>query len=334
MIRFKKARTFDQQVKGAQMFDDVIEKFNPYHDPKTGRFTSGKGGGGAGGAVYTIPKNTKALRQLVERERKRFGVDAGATKIDPADIAKGDHSISKHLGEDGRLTPERELLHEAAVYKFLDGVEKAQQGEQTFYLMGGGPAAGKSSVIKSGQVDVPGGKKAVQVDVDECKKLLPEYQQMVKSGDPKAAAFAHEESSALSKRVIDVACKNGYNVVLDGTGDGSTKGVIKKIDNAKASGMKVTGVYVTCDTETAVARSNARAAKTGREVPEFVVRNTHAAVSRILPEVADRFDNVQLFDTNGSGQAPKLIATGGSGKGLTVVKGCEAEFQSFIDKGK
>ena len=329
MIFVKKARTFEQHVEGAQMFNDVIEKFNPYHD-KLGRFTSG----GAAGAMYAIPKNTKALQQLVERERKRFGVNAGATKIDPADIANGNHSISKHLDKDGRLTRERELLHEAAVYKFLDGVEKAQAGEQTFYLMGGGPAAGKSSVIKSGQVEVPDRKKAVQVDVDECKKLLPEYQQMVKSGDPKAAAFAHEESSALSKRVIDVACKNGYNVVLDGTGDGSTNGVLKKINNAKASGMKVAGVYVTCDTDTAVARSNARAAKTGREVPEFVVRNTHAAVSRILPEVADKFDTVQLFDTNGNGKAPKLIATGGNGKGLTVVNGCEKEFQGFIDKGK
>lgn len=330
MIRFKKARTFDQQVEGARTFNDVIEKFNPYHDPKTGRFASG----GSKGAAFFMPKSGNTLQQYVEAGRKKYGgMNTGSTKIDPTDIEKGQHSISKHLDKDGKLTPERELVHEAAVYAFLDGVEKAQ-GQGTFYLMGGGPAAGKSSVIKSGQVDVPGKKQAVQVDVDECKKMLPEYQQMVKSGDPKAAAFAHEESSALSKRVIDVACKNGYNVVLDGTGDGSVKGVLKKIDSAKANGMKVTGVYVTCDTETAVARSNARAAKTGREVPEFVVRNTHAAVSRILPEVADKFDSVQLFDTNGSGQPPKLIASGGSGKGLQVVKGCETEYQSFVNKGK
>ena len=42
MFRFKKARTFEQHVEGAKMFDDVIEKFNPYHG-KDGRFTSANG---------------------------------------------------------------------------------------------------------------------------------------------------------------------------------------------------------------------------------------------------------------------------------------------------
>ena len=312
----KNARTFLQIVQ--------VKKFNPYHG-KDGRFTSG----GAGGAAFFMPKNEKHKQSYLAGQR--INQATGTTKIDQKDIAKGEHSISKYLDKDGKLTPEREAIHEAAVYKFLEGVQKAE-GQPTYYMMGGGPAAGKSTVIKSGQVDVPDSKKAVVVDVDECKKLLPEYNAMVKAGNPEAAGYCHEESSALAKRIISVAEKNGYNVVLDGTGDGSEKGVMKKIDEARSNGMKVVGVYVTCDTDAAVARAVARGEKTGRVVNEEVVRSTHAKVSQILPNVADKFDSVQLFDTN-SGGAPKLIASGGSGKKLTVEGGNQAEYDSFIAKG-
>lgn len=292
---------------------EVVEKFNPYHD-RRGRFTSASGANS-----FTIGGKGKGQQTAIANEKKRHQVvpnGTGSTKVDMGDIAEGKHSLQKHVDKNGKLTAEREKLHDEIVMRALEGIEKAQ-GQQTFYMMGGGPASGKSTVIKQGAVDVPDNTKAAYIDPDWCKAQLPEYQAMVKAGDKSAASFCHEESSALAKRISTAAQKNGYNVVYDGTGDGSVKSVEKKLAEAKANGLVTKGVYVTVPTDIAVERSNARGIKTGRVVPEKTIRDTHKKVSQILPEVAHLFDGgVQLFSTDGE---VKLIAEGGKGKGLKAV---------------
>jgi predicted ABC-type ATPase len=121
------------------------------------------------------------------------------------------------------------------------------------------------------------------------------------------------------------------DITLDGTGDGSVKSVLKKIDAARAAGARVEGIYVTVPTDVAVERALARGAKTGRIVRPDVVTGTHQKVSEILPQVADKFDSVKLFDTTNE---IVLIAEGGAGKPLTAIKGQEKLFQAFLDKAK
>lgn len=301
---------------------DIVEKYNPYHDSR-GRFTS------AGGAAsFSIAG--AAGRAAAEREKLKVAPKGtGSTKVDMNDIKDGPsaHSLAKHVDANGKLTPEREKLHDQIVYEALAAIEKAQ-GQQEFYMMGGGPASGKSTVVKNGAVSIPDNKHAVTIDPDWCKQQLPEYQAMLKAGDKNAASFCHEESSALAKRINTAAQQNGYHVIYDGTGDGSTKSVEKKLAEAKANGLVTKGIYVTCPTDTAVARSNARGEKTGRVVPEKTIRETHKKVSQILPEVAHLFDGgVQLFSTDGE---VKLIAEGGKGKGLTAKD--EKLFAAFLAK--
>lgn len=324
-----------ETVAKARTFAEVI-KFNPYHDSH-GRFSSANGA-----ASFTFrtkdPAKQKYADAAVAREKERAraaagggagGVsDYGSTKIEiDSDMAARpeQHSLMKHLDKNGNLTPEREALHRKIVEEALQGVEKSE--DPTFYMMGGGPAAGKSTMVNTGAVKIPDEKHGVYVDPDAIKAKLPEYQQMIKAGDQNAARYAHEESSALAKRVYEVAAKNGYDVVYDGTGDGSVGSVKKKLATATANGMKTKGVYATVPTETAVQRANARAAKTGRVVPEEQIRGTHKKVSQILPEVASMFDSVELYDTtNGA----KLIATGGNGKGLVAKD--EKLFAAFLAK--
>lgn len=57
-------------------------------------------------------------------------------------------------------------------------------------------------------------------------------------------------------------------------------------------------------------RAIARGIKTGRVVPEEVIRGTHASVSRVMPQAIDAFDSVKLFDTT---QGARLIAEGERG---------------------
>lgn len=305
---------------------EVVEKFNPYHD-KYGRFTSANGA-----SSFTIGAGGKGQKTAIANEKKRHQLvpnGTGATKVDKNDIKEGPskHSLAKHVDANGNLTPEREKLHEEIILRALEGKEKAN-GQQEFIMMGGGPASGKSTVVKKGAVDVPDEKHAVTIDPDWCKAQLPEYQAMVKAGDKTAASYCHEESSALAKRISTVAQKNGYNVLYDGTGDGSVKSVEKKLAEAKANGLVTKGVYVTVPTNIAVERSNARGIKTGRVVPEETIRGTHKKVSQILPEVAHLFDGgVQLFSTDGE---VKLIAEGGKGKGMKAVD--QKLFDDFLAK--
>lgn len=179
--------------------------------------------------------------------------------------------------------------------------------EPTMTFMGGGPASGKSTVIRSGDVVLPEGH--IIANADEVKEILPEYKAGVRRAHAKSAAFVHEESSSVAKRLVSESLDGSYNTVLDGTGNGSLDSLAKKVQQARDAGVKrVVGEYVTVDTEEAVRRAIQRGARTGRQVPESVIRNTHAAVSRVFPEAAaaDLFDELRLYDTGMAG-GPKLI---------------------------
>lgn len=240
-------------------------------------------------------------------------------------------SAEAHLVPDGkggmRFSDERQALHDQIVADATAGVPS--QAEPRFVMMGGGPASGKSSILGKDGVDVPGEGEAVQVDSDGVKGKLPEYQAMVGAGNPSAAAFSHEESSYLAKRIQAQAFANRQHVVLDGTGDSRPESVRGKVQAARLSGYRVEANYVTVDTDTAVARATSRAGRTGRVVPESVIRSTHSSVSRVFPEVAGEFDSVNLFDNNGS--SPKLIARGRRGSSLEILDA--PAYGSFLAKG-
>lgn len=316
---------------------------------------SGKGGGKAGASAGSgaRSKSKKGSNKSALGNKGTHSLKNGYGRSDAKDCVSEnkDNSAKKHLDENGEFTKERDQLHMDIIDNiFLDNNDSNEddrpkgkdgkpigratpvEGQAEFIMMGGGPATGKSSVIKAGQVDVPDNR--VQIDPDRAKKGIPEYNQMVAEGKTDAAAgFAHEESSAIAKRAYQAAAENNYNVLYDGTGDGSVNSVRKKIQTARENGMSVKGVYCTCDIEEALRRADERGKKTGRVVKHETIRETHKKVSQILPEVAKDFDEVKLFDTGvPKGTDPILIATGGNGKGLTPVKGREARFQAFLDK--
>ena len=288
-------------------FLSLIQKFNENHDPQTGRFTYGPGG----------PKSGRSVSGGAR--------DYGST--DTSDAVSGD-SLSSHIGPDGKLTEEREELHRQIVDKFLEG-KTAASGIPVLTMMGGGPASGKSTMIKDGYVKDPDNSNdTVKIDPDAIKAELPEYKDMVAAGDPGAAGFVHEESSALAKRLYNVALSEGINVTYDGTGDGSVKSVMRKIDAAKEQGYKVVGEYASCDTSEAIRRADLRGEKTGRFVNHDYIKACHTKVTNIAYECSPHFDKINIYDTNGS---IKLVATGGSGQYLTTVD--SEGFKRFMDKG-
>jgi len=265
------------------------------------------------------------------------GAGGGGARAGMGDIRLSDQmvkdmkggSAEKHLvqNEDGSwsFTPERQALHDKIIAEKLDGVPES--ADPTVTIMGGGPASGKSTLLQSGATaGIPTGKAASQVNADDMKEALPEWQSM--GGDPTKAAFLHEESSYLAKRQVAASLERRTDVVLDGTGDSSPESMIGKVTTARNAGYKVNGVYVTVPTETALARAAERGRNTGRYVSPEVISSTHRGVSQTFPAITNQFDSLKLFDTTST---PKLIASG-TRDGFEVID--QALYQAFLDKGK
>lgn len=204
----------------------------------------------------------------------------------------------------GKWTPERTALHEK-ILSDLGTSNVTRVKNPSWHMLGGGPASGKGTILKSGLAKFP--KKSLVIDSDEIKKLLPEFQSMVKKGDFNAASFVHEESSYIAQRASARITKGGGYGVLDGTGNGNLESLREHIAGMRSSGHKVNATYVTVDTKVALARNLKRAERTGRLPPPKMVAEKHKLISKTLPRAIDEglFDELQLFDTNGS--VPRLI---------------------------
>lgn len=238
----------------------------------------------------------------------------------------GKDTLEQYRNADKTWTKERQELHDHIIEHAYGSAKPVDK--PVAYLMGGGPASGKSFAVKAGMIQLP--ENLVTIDSDEIKKSLPEYNKMVAAKDAKAAPFVHEESSYLAKQILAGATKGSYNVMLDGTGDSGIDSLASKVEQMRASGAKVVANYMTVDTKTALERNVARAAKTGRLPPESFVRAAHATISRIVPQAIERglFDEFKLIDTNS--KEPKVVATA-VGRDLKIHD--QALWDRFLAKG-
>ena len=266
-------------------------------------------------------RETQSTAQAARREAR-----ANRAQTEPAN-PDGKVSRERHQ-KDGEYTPARKAMHEEIVALAVDGVPSSDA--PTVYFMGGGPAAGKSSMIHAGAVTHP--DLHVLLDPDEFKADLPDYRDKTAAGDFTAAADAHNESSDLTQQTAEKAAGATQDVVWDGTGDGSTEKMLERIELFRSKGYRVQGDYATIDTQEAVDRATKRAAETGREVPEAIIRKTHASVSRIWPELAaaGAFDESSLFDT--TSREPKKIASASRSGEITIHD--QKAYDAFIAKGK
>lgn len=242
---------------------------------------------------------------------------------------KGVDSLTQYT-VNGKLTPARQALHDSIVEKYLAGF--APEANPVVSLTGGSPASGKSVLTKPDSFGVrrtvtP--ERAVHVDVDEIRTLLPEFAKMVKLGDMEVGNFTHEEASMIAKRVLEGAVKGKFNITYDGAGDGGIESLAKKINLYRSQGARIEANYVTVDVETAKARAYARGLETGRFVPDAYLREVHANVSVDFPAAIKRglLDKYSLWDTN-SGN-PVLVMTG-TGKNMVIHD--KAAWKRFLAK--
>jgi hypothetical protein len=230
-------------------------------------------------------------------------LNLGSDAFTPIRVASNDtferYALAKHDWGVADFDVKRTQLHQAIVRRVFGDIQPLAEGEQaTGTVLGGGAASGKSTVF-------PTPARTVKIDVDEIRKLLPEYKEGVAAGIKDISALTHEESSYIKDLCLDRAIAENYNFLLDGTGDSDYAHLAKKLARYKAAGHRLVGQYVTVDTDPAWIRQVIRANKSGRHVPEDVFREVHGAVSEVLPRAMNDglFDEVILWDNNaGEGQ--------------------------------
>ena len=248
--------------------------------------------------------------------------DYGAYNLGAADS-------QQRYTDSGKYSPERQALHEKIVDELLGSASPVPDNQQPYAIvMGGGPAVGKGTIIRSGMIDLP--DSIAMIDSDEVKGKLPDYREMIVEGNERDAAwFVHEESSELAKRAVSEGLGSRLNVGLDGTGNGAFGSLKRKVDGFRSHGHRVRAIYATCDTELAIKRANARAEQTGRYVPEAVIRSTHDKVSRVFPRAIEEgmFDEWELWSTDSE---PVKIA---SGLGKLGVVADQKLWEDFLKKG-
>lgn len=226
-------------------------------------------------------------------------------------------TIDKHkVGE--KWSEERAALHRKLLFegvevngKKVPGLLSAEKikaatpapGEKpTFIALGGRGGSGKSSL--NGRVYEE--SRAIVVDPDHIKGILPEYQGW-------NAHEVHEESSEVAERVIAMAKMLGLNIVLDATmKSGGT--INRLVDDFNAHGYRTEAHYMHLPRQEATKRAIGRflnGGEKGRFVPpEIVMGNT---------ENEKNFDSIKgkvhawSFHDNqgGKDEGPKLIAKKG-----------------------
>lgn len=252
-------------------------------------------------------------------EWKARGRAAGVPMAEAPDAPNFGLAAPKHTPEGDALiaalpeasthtidTPERAALREQLVNEhFTDAAPAPTDRAPIVYMMGGGGASGKGTVLHDLQAagEVP--TNVVQVDPDRIKtggagvSGIPEYRQLLGHGDARAAAVVHEESSQVARAVMARAMSEKRDFVLDRTLGDPAKAVTE-IQALKDAGYQVRLYGVTLDPATAVERAVKRANRTGRFVPIDHLLKAHKGFAQGFEDYAKLADAAVLIDNGGS----------------------------------
>lgn len=220
-----------------------------------------------------------------------------------------------HTHPDGTRTysKTRQALHQKIIDSMLAG-HKPQASPEVMFT-GGGYGAGKGGIVKRLKAQGKLPKDHVLLDPDKIKAMIPEFQSMLKDGDPEANMAVYEEAWDIAKAVQAEAQKRKLNMVVDGLGNTSPEDMLGRVKSFRDAGYtKATAHYAVTDPEQAVATTMHRATKPSakpedrRFIPQELVRAAHRDVAASLPgiiagskEPGQGLDEVHVHDTSGSG---------------------------------
>jgi len=243
----------------------------------------------------------------------------------PKRLQEGDPLLQSRVGD---KSPERLAIRENIVNERLAQGVTVTDRNPVAYVMGGGGASGKGTIVKMLRQEghIPD-KGVVEINPDDIKEAIPEYKQIIEAGDGRAAEITHEESSDLAKKLQAEAITKKTDILLDVTLGDKTKG-ITKIQELKSAGYEVRLIGVTVDPEEAVKRAVTRGLASYRFVPGGDMLAAHKGFSGAFEDYAKLVDEALLFDNNAD--IPVHIAMSGKGGKLEILD--DSLYTRFHDK--
>jgi predicted ABC-type ATPase len=218
-----------------------------------------------------------------------------------------DSRVAAYVG--GKVTGERQVLHNQIVKEMLGDGPRFVENPKLIVTMGGA-ASGKSSMLKS----IPH-EGFAHLDADEAKRRIPEYREAQFDGWAGAAAFVHEESSEINKSAIKAARELRMNVIVDTVGQDPGK-VAALIRSFRDQGYTDEVHYLDFDYEKARPFHDQRAEKTGRIIPEGVMRGQYEALPKSFSQVAKVASKAVMYNRRAPGSPPVATYVEGGGAGV------------------
>lgn len=197
----------------------------------------------------------------------------------------------------GQYTEERQKLHSKIIFEIINF---SPVKNPTAILMGGGTASGKSFI---GEMFINAYKQEnraiTYIDSDNIKNYIPEYNEMLDSGNEyvirEAAAFVHDESSDIAKIILEISIDKKIEFIYDGTMKNTEK-YQKIIEKLQQSYYTVQGVIVDVPLHVAFERAEIRFETEGRKVPDDEIIASHKGVVRTFMLIQDQFDSFVIYD--------------------------------------
>ncbi|MEK5081107.1 zeta toxin family protein [Solibacillus sp. FSL W7-1436] len=187
-------------------------------------------------------------------------------------------------------------------------IDKYTSEQRVAILLGGGSGAGKSSAIQKFVLPVFL-SSFILIDSDDIKEQIPEYQLFKKMEVIDASDYVHEESSDLSKTLINYSIDNKRSFIYDGTMSKYDK-YNDLIDRLKQTEYEIHILFVDTDVEIAQERVAERFLSEDGEIgrfvdPEIVIKTNQESAETFFK----LYKSVNGFTLINNNDTPLIIAT-------------------------
>lgn len=180
-----------------------------------------------------------------------------------------------------------------------------QQNPQAILMMGGS-GSGKSTIISKLNIDT---SKMVVADADAVKAMMPKYSQGVHEGDSQIASTVHKQSNSITAGLVEQTIASKKHLLYDATGANyatymtsgfggmfGKDGLFKKLDDA---GYSIKLVLAHIPMHEGLERVKARGERTGRKIPERIVKGIYRDVPKNFVNFSQRGEiaEAEVYDT-------------------------------------
>ena len=284
------------------------------------------------------PVQTKQLPKLKNTLGSRLGIDIPAKnsvipgvssleKYRPG-VAGGGISIPGPAGNKIKIDEDRfwDIHHKIATALNNAVTKKRPNGQPKKYIViGGPPAAGKTSLRLDKNINIPSFDSAVHVDADEIKELIPEAKIAHSLNNPNWASIVHDESRMIVNTALRMGIEKDNDIVHDSLGQ-----FIEGLDalkEARKSGYDIVAHYVVAPSDVINNRLNEREKTDPRRIPRHIVDAAMSNNKHRMVDVADFADEFYLYDGESTGN--KLLAKKEKGKNIEILDPKAFEYGNF-----